>query len=498
MTGRKMYALYLPMSQIHPDRRDWSLDLPAEVRYFFYICRTNPKTGIMKSHLLIGAATSGSGKTTFTMGLLRVLYRRGLKVQPFKCGPDYIDTQFHTIAASRTSVNLDTWMASEGHVRSVYHQYSDDADVSVTEGVMGLFDGYNRMKGSSAEIARLLKIPVILILNARSSAYTVAAILHGLKTFDPKIHVVGVVFNQVSSAAHYAYLKEACADVGLVDLGYLPKAEQVQVPSRHLGLSLDVKQKMESLIDRVADLIEQHVDVDRLLTICGDYAVGTYMRDTKAAVSDSGHAQAEPLFKEIPLAAKDLKISVACDAAFNFMYRKNLDRLSEAGKLTFFSPLAGDRLPESDFIYLPGGYPELFASQLTRNQRLMIQIRDYVEKGGRMLAECGGMMYLTRSITTQSGEIYPMAGVLPLEATMEEARLHLGYRSTTCNGFTLRGHEFHYSNIRKADNMPSVMQQFNAKGQKVDTPLYRYKNVIAGYTHWYWGEADIFRLWNNE
>lgn len=452
----------------------------------------------MKPHLLIGAAMSGSGKTTFTMGLLRVLHRKGLKVQPFKCGPDYIDTQFHSMAALRTSVNLDTWMASEEHVRSVYRRYSEGTDVCVTEGVMGLFDGYDRMKGSSAEIAGLLRIPVILVLNARSSAYTVAAVLHGLKTFDPKVHIAGVVFNQVSSPSHYAFLEDACADVGIPGLGYIPRTEQIQVPSRHLGLTLDVERKMEALIDRVADLIEKHVDVDRLLDICRNRP----QIHTREIVPETGtgnsYVQSELFFRENSLSPGGLRISVARDAAFNFMYRENIDRLCEAGKVTFFSPLAGEKLPESDFVYLPGGYPELFAPQLTRNQRLMIQIRDYAENGGKILAECGGMMYLTRSITTQSGEIYRMAGVLPLEATMEKARLHLGYRSTVCNGLSLRGHEFHYSSVRNAEGLPSVAQQFNAKGQKVDTPLYRYRNVIAGYTHWYWGETDIFRLWNTE
>ena len=159
--------------------------------------------------LLIGAATSGSGKTTFTMGLLRALSRRGLRVQPFKCGPDYIDTQFHSIAAGRESVNLDTWMASPEHVRQVYAHYSEGADAAVIEGVMGLFDGYDRMRGSSAEIAALLDVPVVLVVNARSTAYSVAALLHGMKTFRPDVRIAGVVFNQVASESHYSFLKAA-------------------------------------------------------------------------------------------------------------------------------------------------------------------------------------------------------------------------------------------------------------------------------------------------
>ena len=222
---------------------------------------------VVKPQFLIGAAASGSGKTTFTMGLLRVLKRRGIEVQPFKCGPDYIDGKFHAIAAGRESVNLDTWMASDTHVREVYSHYAKDASACVVEGVMGLFDGYDRMKGSSAEIAAMLNLPVVVILNARSSAYTVAAILYGLKNFMPEVNVAGVVFNQVGSASHYSYLKEACADVGVADLEYLPKVSDIEVPSRHLGLTIGKENEIDALSDRVADIIEQYVDVERLLEI---------------------------------------------------------------------------------------------------------------------------------------------------------------------------------------------------------------------------------------
>lgn len=211
--------------------------------------------------LLIGAATSGSGKTTFTMGLLRALSRRGLRVQPFKCGPDYIDTQFHSIAAGRESVNLDTWMASPEHVREVYAHYCDGADVAVIEGVMGLFDGYDRMRGSSAEIAALLDVPVVLVVNARSTAYSVAALLHGMKTFRSDVRIAGVVFNQVASESHYSFLKDAAADAGVECLGWFPRADGIEVPSRHLGLTIGLEQEINALADKAADLIEQNVQL---------------------------------------------------------------------------------------------------------------------------------------------------------------------------------------------------------------------------------------------
>ena len=430
----------------------------------------------MKPQLLIGAMHSGSGKTTFTMGILRALQRQGSQVQPFKCGPDYIDTRFHAQAAGRDSVNLDTWLASEAHVRDLYARYGSDADACIVEGVMGLFDGYDRMRGSSEEIARLLDIPVLLVVGARSMAYTVAAQLHGMKTFLPGLRLAGVVFNQVSSENHARFLREACDDAGLRCFGCLPKSEGLEIPSRHLGLTLAARAEMESWIERAADLVERHIDLPGLL-----------------------EAATQPFEASAPKASVSrgpLRIAVARDAAFNFTYRANLDRLSQLGAVTFFSPLAGDSLPEADLVYLPGGYPELYAKELASQGRVMTQLREYAEAGGRILAECGGMIYLSQAIEGLEGGPCPMCGILPLTATMEGARLHLGYRRVVdAAGREWRGHEFHYSDITAPEALPSVATQYNARGERVPTPLYRYKNVIAGYTHLYWGEADLLKLW---
>ena len=431
----------------------------------------------MKPQLLIGALHSGSGKTTFTMGILRALQRQGLQVQPFKCGPDYIDTRFHALAAGRESVNLDTWLASERHVRDLYARYGADADVCVVEGVMGLFDGYDRMAGSSAAIARLLDIPVVLVVGARSMAYTVAAQLHGMKTFLPGLRLAGVVFNQVSSENHFRFLAQACEDAGLRCFGWLPKVPDLEIPSRHLGLTLAAGQEMERWIDRAADLVTRCLDLPALLdAVC------------VAAAEAPAVASAAP---------GTLRIAVARDAAFNFTYRENLSRLSQLGQVRFFSPLAGDALPEADLVYLPGGYPELFAAELSSRRETMQQLRDYAESGGRILAECGGMIYLSRAIEGVEGGPYPLCGVLPFSATMDGARLHLGYRRLVdAAGREWRGHEFHYSAVTAPDALPSVAQQYDARGGAVATPLYRYKNVIAGYTHLYWGETGILNLWD--
>lgn len=429
----------------------------------------------MKPQLMIGAASSGSGKTTFTMGILRALKNRGLKVQPYKCGPDYIDTKFHTLASGNESVNLDTWLGSENHVRKLYQDYGNQADVCVVEGVMGLFDGHQRMQGSSAELAGLLDIPVILLVNAKSTAYSVAPLICGFKNFSPMVRIAGVVFNQVSSTSHYEHLKAACQDVGVECLGYLPFSKDLKVSSRHLGLSLGAKKRMDEQIARTAELITRHVDLDRLLECCQT----RWIED-----------------KERSLGKGPLKIAVAKDAAFNFIYRENLEQLHRLGTVTFFSPLKGDDLPDADLVYLPGGYPELFAHRLQKQTLLLDALREYTEQDGKILAECGGMIYLSRSLTNRTGDKhYRMAGVLPLDCTMEGARLHLGYRKMFCKGNEWRGHEFHYSDVIQPDALPSIAVQVNAKGMEVGTPIYRYKNVIAGYTHWYWGEKNILDLW---
>ncbi|MBQ3819926.1 MAG: cobyrinate a,c-diamide synthase [Bacteroidales bacterium] len=433
----------------------------------------------MKSRFLIGALSSGSGKTTLTMGILRALSNRGLQVQPFKCGPDYIDTRFHEAATGRASVNLDTWLSSESHVRDLYARYGADADVCVTEGVMGLYDGYDRSSGSSAAIAQLTETPVVLVAGARSTSYTLAAQLWGMKHFRPGLQFAGVVFNQVGSARHERLLLQAAEDAGLPCLGTLPRLPELEIPSRHLGLQLADESEMKQRTERAAEIVERYVDLSDLLL------------RTRAEVPSPAAAKSAPMQSDSPL-----RIAVARDAAFNFIYPENLSRLAQVGQLLFFSPLAGEPLPEADLVYFPGGYPELYAKELAGQEDLKQQIREYAEAGGRILAECGGMIWLTKAIEGVDGSPAPMCGVLPFSATMEGARLHMGYRRIVdASGRVWRGHEFHYSQLTNPLALPSVAKQYNAAGDEVETPLYRYKNVIAGYTHFYWGESDILYLW---
>jgi cobyrinic acid a,c-diamide synthase len=432
----------------------------------------------VRPRILVGAASSGSGKTTFTLGLLRALKNRGIAVQPYKCGPDYIDTQYHGLAAGRESVNLDLFMGGEAHVKEIFARYSQGAGACVVEGVMGLFDGYSKMKGSSAEVAQVLDIPVLLIVNAKSCAYSVAPIIYGYKNFNPQVKIAGVVFNMVGSASHYATLKDACQELGVPVLGYLPKNSGIEIPSRHLGLSLDEEFLFGEYAEKVAAMVEEYVDVDALMKI--------FTPDSEC-LCEEGSPCGE---------AAGLKIAVAKDEAFNFIYRENIHSLEKLGEVKFFSPLKDTQLPECDLLYLPGGYPELYLEQLQGNGTMRKAIKEYIEKGGRCWAECGGMMYLCNSISDENGNEFEMCGVLGQKATMVGKRLQMGYRSFSYAGKGLRGHEFHYSKVVPDEEAPlqSVAQQYNAAGAEVATPLYRYKNLIAGYTHLYWGNVNLIEL----
>jgi cobyrinic acid a,c-diamide synthase len=423
----------------------------------------------MKPQFLIAAPSSNSGKTTLTLGLLRLLHNRGLKVQPFKCGPDYIDTKHHSLAAHSQSINLDTFMMSEDHLRLLYAKYSDGADVMITEGVMGLFDGADRMKGSSAEIAMLLDLPVILVVNAKAMAYSVAPLIYGFMHFNPQVRIAGVIFNFVNTESHYQFLKDACEDVGVTPLGYLPANDDIKIPSRHLGLAISPENDYDAIIERAAAHISKTVAVEQLLEI------------TQRHVPDV------PV--QTPLSpGRAMEIAVAMDEAFNFTYAENLSVLKQMGAVTIFSPLDDWKLPPTDLLYLPGGYPELFLEKLSTNLTMRESILDYCNNGGKVIAECGGMMYLGTTLADNTGKEYPMVGFLGLKTTMKGARLSLGYREIEMGSNRFKGHEFHYSGCTEHGPLEKIGKVFNARGKEVPTPLYRKNNVIASYMHLYWGE----------
>jgi len=423
---------------------------------------------------LIAAPSSNSGKTTVTQGLLRIFKNNGLSVQAFKCGPDYLDTKHHAWASGNVSINLDTFMSSEKYVQELYQKYSQNKDVSVVEGVMGLFDGAKKMKGSSAEIAERLNIPVILVVNAKATAYSVAPLLYGFKNFYKGINLAGVIFNFVSGESHYQFLKDACEDVGVEALGYVKKNEEISLPSRHLGLQISSTDKYEDKIEQIASHINETVNVERLMEItCKDITVPDQIESNKKG---------------------KLKIAVAKDEAFNFTYHENLKALEKLGNIEYFSPIRDQKLPEADLLYFAGGYPELYLKELSKNTKLKSQILNYCENGGKVLAECGGMMYLSDSIVDKESNKYPMIGFFKQSASMENMKLHLGYRKINLNGVELFGHEFHYSHLNGAEENLSIGEVYSARGKKLDTHIFKKKNTIASYIHFYGGEIDLIKV----
>lgn len=413
----------------------------------------------MKTSFMIAAPSSGSGKTTIARGLMALFSSKGMRVQPFKCGPDYIDTKFHELVCGRPSINLDTFMASGQHVQELFAHYGSQADLCIVEGMMGLFDGYDRDRGSSAEIARTLGLPVILVVDAKRSAYSLAALLSGFMHFRKEVDICGVIFNRVGSKRHEGMLRQVCEDVGLECFGFLPVHHDLEQGSRYLGLDFSEMPEAQTLVQ----LLEEKVHWERLLSLAAPLST-------------------LPTIKHVRQKGQRLVVA-RNQESFSFLYQETLDAFQ---KVVFFDPEHEvPSLEEDDWLYLPGGYPEKHLGILSKNEGARDVIRHFAENGGKIVAECGGMMYLCKSIVDDTGD-YPMCGVLPytITARKEDRRLSLGYRRFTLDGREYRGHEFHYTRFLGA-TPESVAQVFNAKGEPVDTPILRYKNVLASYTHLY-------------
>jgi len=429
----------------------------------------------MKPQFLIAAPHSGAGKTTVTLGIIRALRNNGLAVQSFKCGPDYLDPKLHTVASGITAINLDRFMMDDAHIRDLYNGYGNTAEVLITEGVMGLFDGSVKMEGSSADLAGLLNIPVVLIVNAKAMAYSVAALLLGFKLMRTDIHIAGVIFNFVQHDSHYQLLKAAAEDVGITALGFLPKNEDMQIPSRHLGLKTGAEIDHEAIIEQAAKHIQKHIDLNELTRITAVPFVNSRAVQPTENLPFSGKS------------AKAKKILIARDEAFNFLYAENIRVLSSLGEIAYFSPLKDTVLPPADLIYLPGGYPELHLETLSANTSLKKQLVSYYEHGGKFLAECGGMMYLGQYIADGEGRQFPMTGILDIATGMQQKKLSLGYKRVDIEGTTLRGHEFHYSHFIDPPLQEEGIQVWNAKNEVLQTPVFKTEQLLASYLHFYFG-----------
>ncbi|MDR3567647.1 MAG: cobyrinate a,c-diamide synthase [Syntrophobacteraceae bacterium] len=465
-----------------------------------------------KHAFLVCGTHSGCGKTTLSLGLLLALKARGMNVQPFKVGPDFIDPGLHTQIAGSQSRNLDGWMLSREWNEKTFRRCMAGADAGLIEGVMGLFDGYDGRSesGSSAEMAKWLGAPAVLVVDAKSMARSVAALVQGFVHFDPDLKFAGVIFNRVGGERHLRYLKEAlsCSCPETVVLGGIPKEEAVQIPERHLGLVTADEMKLDSRWrDRLAALVEKHIDIDHLLEKTSysspppDSSAGRQSYDAKSPAILQGQ-NLPPAVRRPPAARRRAEIAVARDAAYCFYYPDNLELLERAGaRLTFFSPLSGESLPpQCCGAYLGGGYPELFAGAISRNTAFFDSLRARAAAGMPIYAECGGLMTLGRFIETIEGKKETMAGILPFGTRMLGRLKALGYTEAVLRrecllgkpGMVIRGHEFHYSEIVEQGNAPGLEFAYDICGRRsgVFRPEgYQVGSVLASYVHLHWGSA---------
>ena len=443
----------------------------------------------MTPTVVIAGVRSGVGKTTIATGIMGALTRRGYAVQPFKAGPDYIDPSYHQVACGVPSRNLDTWLLPHPTVLELYGKASSKRQISVVEGVMGLFDGHSSLteEGSTAQLAKLLGAPVILVADASKVARSVAAEVLGYQQFDPDLNVAGVILNGVGSPAHLEFCKPQIeATTGLPVLGYLPRRTDFEQPERHLGLIPTVEgtvanQWYEAIIAQV----EETIDVGRIAELARQSDASTAVNSASPQVYP---AEPQP---------KRAVIAVAQDRAFNFYYQDSLDLLEAWGaEIAPFSPLDDSSLPEgAGGVYLGGGFPELFAAELSANKPMLDSIRQAASRGVPVYGECGGLMYLGRSLTGFDGVAHPMAGLLPAVSSMSQSRLSLGYREVEARadgpllseGQQVRGHEFHWSTLEQLPEEDESVYRVVNQGGRPDG--FRAGSVSATYVHVHLGSA---------
>lgn len=419
----------------------------------------------MAKAIVVAAPCSGSGKTLVTLGLLRALRNRGIRVASAKVGPDYIDPRFHEAATGRPCFNLDPWAMSEGRIARIMEEASRDADLVIIEGVMGLFDGPRGAFGSTADLAHLLQVPVLLTIDARHQGQSIAALVHGFTRYKLGLKNAGVILNRVSSDRHEALLRDV---LGERVLGVLRQDDSLQLPSRHLGLvQAEENQELEQFIERAASAVAHETILDRILGIAAQPIAESTIRESL-----------KPLGQ---------KIAIARDRAFAFAYPHLLHHWKQAGaELCFFSPLA-DKAPaaNADAVFLPGGYPELHAGKLASNSVFLNGLRTFE---GMIYGECGGYMVLGESLTDKDGTIHAMAGLLPVSTSFATRKLHLGYRQLKpLPGapwtVPLRGHEFHYSTIVSEGEAEHLFEAEDAAGDPLPSMGLRRGKVMGSYAH---------------
>ncbi len=433
-----------------------------------------------KSAFILAATQSGCGKTTFSMGLMTALRKLGHTVQPFKVGPDYIDPMYHTAACGRPSRNLDSVMLPEETLRYLFRKNSADADLAVVEGVMGLFDGLNpsSIAGSTAHISQILDVPIILLVNARGMSLSVAALINGFRDFVPGLKIAGVLLNNVKSKMLFTYVKDIIErECGLPVFGWLPNNPDFALSERHLGLYCSNETpELDAKFSLIADNLIANCDLAAMLE----------------ATRLDPNRPAPPAPKLPAPLTERVKLGVARDSAFNFYYQDSLDLLAELGaELIPFSPIADDKLPDVDAIYLGGGYPELHLPELAANTAFLQDLREKLTAGLPCFAECGGLIYLGDSMT-MNGETHKLAGIFPFEFAMTDRLQHFGYMEaeiavgtplTKSAPAKIRGHEFHYTQRVDEAEYPT-RYRVTKPGKKLNwTEGYQAHNTLGGYPH---------------
>ena len=432
--------------------------------------------------IVIAGTTSGVGKTTVATGLMGALVRQGLKVQPFKTGPDYIDPSYHTWVTGESSRNLDTWLLSRDAVAELFSRAMVGKDIAVIEGVMGLYDGRSSLseEGSTAELAKLLGAPVLLVVDSRKGARSLAAMVAGYQAFDSSLCLCGIILNGIGSDKHLRLCREAIEHyTGLPVLGYLPRRDSLSLPERHLGLVPTVEgSASEEFLRLLVAQCEATLDIPRILRLSGQALV----------------PQAEPqLFPPVRKPAM-AKIAVARDKAFSFYYQDSLDLLEAWGaELAPFSPLQDADLPvDISGLYIGGGFPELYAAELAANESMRQAVKVAAGRGMPVYAECGGLMYLGESIGDFQGNEYPMVGTIPVSSRIDSPRLSLGYRTVQAlgdgpilrRGETVRGHEFHWSVLRTNGAAANAYRILETEGRQEG---FQNKQLLASYIHLHLG-----------
>lgn len=436
----------------------------------------------MIPRLVISGTASGVGKTTVTVALTRALRTRGLRVATFKCGPDYLDPTYHVRAAGSPCHNLDGWLMGQRAVLETVTRAASDADVAIVEGVMGTFDGASPTSdaGSTAQIAKWLDAPVVLVCDASGMARSIAALVHGFATFDPALRVAAVIANRVGSRGHLALLRKALPAPPIA--GGFTEDALLAFPERHLGLTTAAYDVVpESLFEAWGERAAEWLDLDVLIELA---------------------RSAPPLLGAVPLATPRssslprCRIGVAQDAAFHFYYEDNLTRLETLGaELVRFSPLKDRALPDVDGLYLGGGYPEVFAEELSANRELLAQIGDFSRAGGPIYAECGGLMLLTAGVRTKEGRLHPMVGVFPAHAEMRDRLQALGYMEIEtvkptplgAAGVRFRGHQFRYSELRQLGDIDCAYAARRGRDGELSPEGFIVKNTLGSYVHAHWG-----------